>query len=155
MASKTILALDPGTAETAYLILDRGVPVEHEKLPNLAILGVIDCFCEQQTAPVHIVAEDFQSYGLPVGREVYRTVVWLGRYIQRAYEQKVDITLVYRSQIKKHHCPGKKANDAIIRAAMIKRFGEPGKKSAPGPTFGVTADEWSALAIAAWYEDTH
>ena len=63
------------------------------------------------------------------------------------------VALVYRRDVKLFHCQTVRANDANIRAAIIDRFGPGkekaiGKKSAPGPLYGIKGDEWSALAVA-------
>ncbi len=40
-----------------------------------------------------------------------------------------------------------------IRQALIDRFGPPGKKKAPGATYGLSGDMWSALAVAVTFTD--
>jgi hypothetical protein len=41
-----------------------------------------------------------------------------------------------------------KAKDANIRQALIDKIGPQGTKKDPGPTYGISKDVWSALAIA-------
>jgi hypothetical protein len=56
--------------------------------------------------------------------------------------------MVKRMKVKMHLCGNSRAKDGNIRQALIDRLGAPGKKKAPGPTFGVVADQWQALALA-------
>jgi hypothetical protein len=97
-----------------------------------------------------LAVEMIASYGMPVGREVFETCLWIGRFIEawgRQYQ------LIYRKDVKIFHCESVRATDANIRASLIDRFG-PGKvkaigtKKAPGPLYGIKGDEWSALAVA-------
>ncbi len=97
--------------------------------------------------------EMIASYGMAVGREVFETCVWIGRF-QEAIEQHGGLVrLIYRRDVKLYHCQSARANDANIRAALIDRYG-PGReraigiKRSPGPLFGIKADVWSALAVA-------
>jgi hypothetical protein len=64
---------------------------------------------------------------------------------------------LYRSVVRGHlRCM--KGGDAAVRAALIERFGPfkedaIGKKSKPGPLFGIASHEWSALALAVtWFD---
>jgi len=41
-----------------------------------------------------------------------------------------------------------KAKDTNIRQALIDMIGPQGKKSCPGPTFGMSSHTWAALAVA-------
>ena len=52
-----------------------------------------------------------------------------------------------------HLCGSAKAKDSNIRQAIIDRYGgDPkrciGTKKAPGPLYGISADQWAALALA-------
>lgn len=150
----TVLAIDPGNERSAFVefdgttILDRGIG------DNDAVLKIITA--RRRVARVtHLAVEMIASYGMAVGREVFDTCVWIGRYIQ-AWDG--PHTLVYRRDVKLHLCGQARAKDANIRAALIDRFG-PGKERAigkvktPGPLYGVVADQWAALAVAVTYTD--
>jgi hypothetical protein len=105
-----------------------------------------------------VVIEKIQSFGMPVGAEVFDTCVWIGRFIQVTPDPPA-VRLVGRQEVKLHHCHSARAKDSNIRQAMIDRFG-PGKdkaigrKASPGPLHGVRKDIWSALAIACYHLDT-
>ena len=93
---------------------------------------------------------------MPVGREVFETVYWIGRFAQAA--QPVEHTLVSRGAVKMHLCGSKRAKDSNIRQALIDRFGGSaaiGRKADPGPLYGISGDVWSALAVAVTWYDTY
>lgn len=101
-----------------------------------------------------LAIEMIASYGMPVGREVFETCVWIGRFIEA---WGGPYTLVYRKDVKLHLCGQPRAKDSNIRQALIDRYGGKdravGKKATPGPLYGVSADVWSALAIAVTFAD--
>jgi hypothetical protein len=86
------------------------------------------------------------SYGMAVGREVFETCVWIGRFIQA--RQPMQHELIYRRDVKIHLCGSPRAKDANIRQSLLDKFGEVGTKKNPGPLFGVKSHVWSALAVA-------
>ncbi len=149
----SILAIDPGNELSAFVILSGSQLVEFGKVENQALLERLPYFAA--TAD-HLAIEMIASYGMPVGAEVFETVRWIGRF-EQAWGSSV--TLVYRREVKLHLCGVANAKDGNIRQALIDRFG-PGREKAiglkrsPGPLFGVSADVWSALAIAVTYSDS-
>lgn len=145
-----ILALDPGTTQTAYVHIVGGIPISHAIVPNERIVGEL---LSSPMADELLAVEAVASYGMPVGAEVFRTVWWAGRFVQAYGGPFVE---VYRREVKLHLCASAKANDASIRCAILDRFGGKekavGRKAAPGPLYGIRADEWAALAVGlvAW-----
>lgn len=143
-----ILAIDPGPIESAYLVLENGNPLEFGKQPNDWIME----FLEEDHVEQHLAVEMIASYGMPVGREVFETCVWIGRFIQAWGGSH---TLVYRRDVKLYLCNSARAKDGNVRAALIDKYGGKdkaiGKKATPGPLYGVSADVWSALAVAVTY----
>jgi hypothetical protein len=155
----SVLAIDPGTEQSAWVHLREGAVVRFGLEPN----RVVRRRCEEaQTWGIDAVAiEMVASYGLPVGSEVFDTVVWIGRFLEsliRCNIPETDIVLMKRQEVKLHLCHSPKANDATIRQALIDRYG-PGKEKAvgvkanPGPLYHIKADIWSALAIAVTHWD--
>lgn len=146
-----ILAIDPGTIESAfvvletedYTILDKG-KVANAELIDLVKTGYFDM----------LAIEGFQSFGMPVGKEVFETAYYIGRLVQIAEDMGSNVRMVYRSEVKMHHCLTPRAKDANIRQVMLDRFGAQGTKKNPGMTYGVSKDMWSALAIATFIADT-
>lgn len=151
-----ILAIDPGNEQSAYVLYGSGRLIEFGKLDNVALLnrvcGASEGFDSLTSARV-LAIEMIASYGMPVGREVFETCVWIGRLVQAWGGPH---TFVYRRDIKLHLCGNARAKDGNVRQALIDLFGGKdkaiGKKATPGPLYGVSADVWSALAVAVTYE---
>lgn len=156
----TILAIDPGNTFSGYALIDPVTcrPLQVGKVPNAEVLELI-----RMTSYDHLSIEMIASYGMAVGKEVFDTCVWIGRFIQR-HEDRVaewaDYSLVYRREVKLHHCHSSKAKDANITQALVDRFayGEPnrgkGTKASPGWFYGFSADIWQAYALAVHTADT-
>jgi len=87
------------------------------------------------------------SYGMPVGKEVFETCVWIGRFMQ-VWHDPDAVRLIYRRDVKLHLCGSARAKDGNIRQALIDKLGPQGTKKAPGPTYGVKSHAWAALALA-------
>lgn len=147
----TILAIDPGTTESAFLqfnphqgILARGI------VSNASLLSML-CAREHQsdTCAIEMIA----SYGMAVGKEVFNTVLWIGRFYERAAEM-MPVRLVYRKDIKLDLCGSARAKDGNIRQALIDIYGAPGTKKLPGGTYGISSHLWSALAVAHYASKT-
>jgi hypothetical protein len=140
----SIIAIDPGTTQSALLVWD-GRSVSFPRIvDNHIMLQWL-----RSTAPhMPLAIEMVACYGMAVGREVFETCLMVGR-VQEVWESKMlDCTLVYRKDVKMHLCGSMKAKDPNIRQALIDRFGNVGTKKNPGPLYGVSSHLWSALAIA-------
>lgn len=141
-----ILSLDPGTSQTAFLVWDKGI-VEFGILPNEEMLSRIK---ENNFGGAELCAiEWIASYGMPVGKEVFETCLFIGRMIERV---RMPYKLIYRKDVKMFLCGTMRAKDANVRQALIDLVGVQGTKKNPGPTFGITSHTWSALAIALYAE---
>jgi hypothetical protein len=163
-----VLAIDPGNVESGYALIDLASrrPVEVAKAPNEEVLDRLLELCigdpwEEEPGVQHIAVEMVASYGMSVGKDVFETCVWIGRFQQLAdvYAAKVPCDLIVRKDVKMHHCGSTKANDSNIAQALIDRFapGEPnrgkGTKAAPGFFYGFRADIWQAYALAVLVAD--
>ena len=144
------IGVDPGCKETAWVLLADGMPVDHGKCENETLLKAIwEGFDLSDIMAIEMIA----SYGMPVGKEVFETCLWIGRFKEAWVHRGGRVRLIYRRDVKLFHCETSRANDANIRAALIDRYG-PGKdlavgvKAKQGPLYGIKADEWSALAVA-------
>lgn len=71
------------------------------------------------------------SYGMAVGKEVFETCVWIGRFIEIAIFKNIEVEYIYRKDEKMNLCNSMKAKDSNIRQALIDRFGEVGTKKNP------------------------
>lgn len=150
-----ILAIDPGSAESAYAYIDAETcrPIDVGKVSNydlreMLLAGSFDA----QFGAIEMVA----SYGMAVGAEVFETCVWIGRFLEASGCGLADI---YRRDVKLHHCHSGKANDSNITQALVDRFakGQPnrgkGTKADPGWFYGFRADIWQAYALAVLVAD--
>lgn len=139
------LAIDPGTAESAWVEYDadRDVPLGFGKEPNVVVRDLV----KTSTADT-LVVEQIQSYGMAVGQEVFTTVWWSGRFVEawpRGYQ------MLARRDVKLHLCNSARAKDANVRRALLDRWGGDGAKGTkanPGPLYGVSGDVWAALGVA-------
>lgn len=146
-----ILAIDPGNALSAFVLYEDGKPHHFGKIANEGLLEIV-----RDDAYDVLAIEMIASYGMAVGREVFETCVWIGRYIQAG---RTAHELVYRRDVKLHLCGNARAKDANIRQALIDRYGGKekaiGKRASPGPLYRLRADAWAALAVAVTYSETH
>jgi hypothetical protein len=161
-----VLAIDPGSEQSAYVLYDcesREV-IEHRKAPNHEVMDRI--YLKPSAGfdelPDKCVIEMVASYGMAVGREVFETCVWIGRYFEawRIMTESESPSLMVRRDVKMHLCARNNAKDPNIRQALIDKFG-PGKdraigrKANPGPLYGISGDCWAALAVAVTFAETH
>ncbi|MGA0608852.1 hypothetical protein [Caldimonas sp. KR1-144] len=145
----TILAIDPGTTESGWCRYGLGKVIESGVEPNDAMLTRL----YQRVGFDLLAIEMVASYGMAVGREVFETCVWIGRF-QQQFAEPGKVRLVYRKDVKLHLCGSPRAKDSNIRQALIDRLGAPGTKRAPGGTYGVKSHAWPALAVAVTVSDS-
>lgn len=143
-----VLAIDPGNEESAYVLLDKETykPLEFGKVDNTRLLMLL-LELEYQELAIEMIA----SYGMPVGKEVFDTCVWIGRFIQ--IRQCPDFEYIYRKEEKINLCGSMKAKDSNIRQALIDRFGVVGTKKNQGWFYGFKKDIWAAYAVGVTYLD--
>lgn len=153
-----ILAIDPGNEESAYCYIDEETykPCKFGKVSNKEVSRVICFGPPYDNAVIEMVA----SYGMPVGREVFETCVWIGRFTQRILcDSGIEPDYIYRMDEKMNLCHSAKARDNNIVQALIDRFapGVPNKgkgtKKNPGWFYGFKADIWQAYAVGVTYLD--
>lgn len=148
-----IMAIDPGTTQSAWVQYDTHLrrSVLAHKWDNEDLLRYLrNKMGSARTECAELVVEEIASYGMPVGRDVFHTCFWTGRFIE-AWAGK--FTLITRMKIKIALCHNARAKDGNIRQALIDRIGPQGTKKNPGPTYGISGDMWSALAVAVAYAD--
>lgn len=150
-----VLGLDPGTNESTMVRFD-GEHVEGVWTgPNDDAIGHLLAAKKQSI----LVVEEFESYGMAVGREVFRTIRWAGNFEMAWKVGGGRVEFLPRRIVKQHICHTTRATDANIRTELIDRFGGPekaiGKKASKGPLYGVKSHAWAALAVAVTYWDQH
>jgi len=150
-----VIAVDPGPTESAWLVYNRktgGIrafaKVPNEKLVELLRSGLADDI-------EAVVLESVESFGMPVGRDVFETVYWSGIFAEAVHP--LPVYRIGRKAVKLALCGSARAKDPNIRAALIDRYGGQdvaiGRKAHPGQLYGISGDVWSALAVAvAWSE---
>lgn len=157
-----ILGIDPGNEETAFCLVDSQLrPVRFAKLSNeMAYCEMVEAIVNHTLSDnIHVACEMIASYGMPVGKEVFDTCVWIGQLKERL--KMYDFEYIYRKDEKMTICHSMKASDANITQALIDRFapGVPnhgkGRKAAPGWFYGFRADIWQAYAVAVTYHDMY
>ena len=146
-----ILAIDPGTDQSGWARLGwDGQPEGFGITSNLELLDI----AEGMSGKVEGVAiEMIASYGMPVGREVFETCVYIGRLIEVIGD--IHCRKVYRRQVKSHLCHSAKAKDGNIRQAILDRYPRTGggktpqigTKAQPGPLYGVKSHVWAAIGV--------
>ena len=149
-----VLAIDPGNRQSAWCMIDGETlkPLSFGKEENQVVLTAV-----QHLSYDSIVIERVASYGMAVGRDVFETCEWVGRFTQAA---RVPPDYVYRQEEKLHICGDSRAKDTNIRRALIDRFSQhdlkngKGTKKNPDWFYGFSADVWQAYAVAVTYVET-
>lgn len=149
----TVLAIDPGNIQSAFVLWDGEHILDKGDLPNEEIRLIIKRSGNLICPPV-LAIEQIKSYGMSVGESIFETCVWTGRFMQTWIDAgENDLVRIPRLEVKVHLCKSARANDGNVRQALIDRIGEPGRKKAPGPTYGCSGDIWAALAVGVTVHD--
>ena len=155
---KKIIAIDPGTTETAFVICNlannnKPIIENAKKWNNADVINHIQSCKNFDKMLIEMVA----CYGMPVGKSVFETVLFIGRLIQICKDRKLDCELVYRKDIKMSICGTTRAKDSNIAQALVDKYAPmvsnhgKGTKKVPGYFFGFKADIWQAFAIVDFY----
>lgn len=161
---RPIFAIDPGPVESGFVqALYEGKTVKHVyghgKYQNQQIADFLRA--NYRRSESEIAVEMIASYGMAVGREVFETCVWIGRFLEAAgIPQAIAARhLVYRLEEKQTLCHSTKAKDSNIIQALVDKYapGQPnhgkGTKKTPGFFYGFSRDAWQAMAVAVtWLE---
>ncbi len=124
----TILAIDPGTTESAYVFYREGGILSFEKIPNRAMTAIADI--AGRGGADRMAIEMPACYGMTVGKSVFETCRWVGIFQHAFGLSKTHI--VYRKAQNKeegiegvcmHLCHNNRAKDPNVRQAIIDRYG--------------------------------
>lgn len=159
--NRRIIAIDPGDQVSGYVVVEhdgREITrvVDNGKVSNDDIYSVI---ADNHNADMAI--EMVASYGMAVGKNVFDTCVWIGRFMEYADLVGYCYKQIYRKEEKITLCNSLKAKDANIRQALIDRYapntsnGGKGTKKEPGFFYGFKSDIWAAMAVAVTYFDMY
>ena len=152
-----VIAVDPGNERSAVVVWDGEAVLDKLHTANDFVLTYLRRRSAETVWPCVIEMIGHYGTGMPAGKTVFDTCVWIGRFMQAYGADRVETIL--RPTIKTHICGSARAKDANVRQALIDRFGgnekAVGRKSQPGPLYGIKADEWQALALACTWRETN
>lgn len=148
-----LIAIDPGNEQSGWVLFTGRAVHSCGVMPNDELLQRLRG--DWRVLGDALAIEMIASYGMPVGREVFQTCVWIGRF-QQAWQAPELVRLVYRRDVKLHLCGTSRAKDANIRQALLDLFPRTGggatpqigTKGKPGPLYGVSSHAWPALGVA-------
>ena len=158
---RKLLAIDPGTIQSAFVLWDGRKIFNADIRPNQLIIQYI-----YEANHERFVMEKVESYGMPVGATVFDTVFWSGRFVEAhlfaadedaQVQSDKDYYRMPRREVKLHLCNSARAKDGNIRQALIDRFGPITTKKNPNPVHGdvkIRKDIWAAFALAVTWWDT-
>lgn len=153
-----ILAIDPGNTHSGYALIDRHCrPLDAGKPANETLLRLLPELVHDARPVIELIGH--YGTGMPAGRTVFDTCIWIGRFVQVL--DPLPVPLILRATVKSHLCGSARANDANVVQALVDRFayGRPnrgkGTKKDPGFFHGFHHDLWQAYALAVHYADTH
>ena len=116
-----ILALDPGSQNTAWVLYDGGEPLEWKTQPNDEVRAMLSGIAQMsQSHPDMLAVEYMRPRGMPTSQDEMDTMFELGRMVQAWGRNWKPIS---RHEVKVHICGQGNASDANIRAALIDRYG--------------------------------
>ena len=152
----SILAIDPGNKESGWVIMDEKTlkPLLFGKDDNVNAVGLFS-----QWGVDKAVIERVACYGMPVGKEVFETCEWIGRFTEKLESHGVQVHYITRKDEKLNLCNSMQAKDSNIRRALIDRFAQhdlkngKGTKDNPDWFYGFKADIWAAYAVGVTWCD--
>lgn len=146
--TRAVLAIDPGSEQSAWVRVAHGIPVAFAKAPNHDVLDVVKLL-----APHDYIAIEWPHNAGPGGATILDTAAWAGRFLQRWNDAGGRTpALVYRNSIKAHLLGTTRGNDTAVRRAIIDRFvAEHGGRE---HLTGIANDVWQALACAIAFDET-
>lgn len=152
--TRTILAIDPGSTTSGWVLCDGIDVIDYGHSTNESMIS------EVPEKPFDLMIIEEITYGVRVGKEIMRTVLWSGAFMHAGILKDKQVRLLPRGTVKKTLCPGiRYPKDSHVSAAVRTRYPksgggarpEVGTSKKPGPLFGITDHCWQALAlIHAW-----
>lgn len=111
-----VLAIDPGSEKSGYVVLENGVPTEWGHWENMRLLFSLPDYNASDLLAIEYV----YLRGMKIYQQAVDTVFWVGRFAQ-AFPG--PFRLIDRKDEKMVLCGNTTANDTSIRIALIDRFG--------------------------------
>lgn len=174
-----IMAIDPGTTESAYVILDDQYQIlSADKVGNDVILSIIadapglDAVIIEDIEPRYS-STDRSAAGAVMGQSTIETIKAFGRFSWQAALRGLMVGSIFRRDERSCLIPTKrnglpplpetapKHADGQIRASLIRRFARHdkergrGTKANPDTFYGFRGDMWQAMAVGVtWLDQT-
>lgn len=152
-----ILSIDPGPVQSAYVIWDGEEIISKNIVENNKFLGFLKTYPKYNGSL--LVIEKVECFGMPVGKSIFDTVFWSGRFCEAIFSNGWSFFRVGRKDVKMHLCGNMRAKDSNITQALIDRFAPyernkgKGTKKNPGFFYGFKSDIWQAFALAVTFLD--
>lgn len=156
-----VLSIDPGNEYTGYVVLDDYYkPVEFGKIDNKSMLDTIIRLANDkaiQSALIEMIGH--YGTGMPAGRTVFDTCIWIGRFEQKLSDLEVPFDTVLRKVYTSALLGSPKAKDSNVIQYLIDRFAPytpnrgKGSKKEPGFFYGFSKDVWQAYCIGVYAVD--
>lgn len=172
-----IMAIDPGTTESAYVILDDQYQIiSADKVGNDVILSIIadapglDAVIIEDIEPRYS-STDRSAAGAVMGQSTIETIKAFGRFSWQAALRGLIVGSIFRRDERSCLIPTKrnglpplpetapKHADGQIRASLIRRFARHdkergrGTKANPDTFYGFHGDMWQAMAVGVTWLD--
>lgn len=172
-----IMAIDPGTTESAYVILDDQYQIlSADKVGNDVILSIIadapglDAVIIEDIEPRYS-STDRSAAGAVMGQSTIETIKAFGRFSWQAALRGLMVGSIFRRDERSCLIPTKrnglpplpetapKHADGQIRASLIRRFARHdqergrGTKANPDTFYGFCGDMWQAMAVGVTWLD--
>ena len=174
----TILAIDPGTTMSAYVLLgDDYTFLNAGKVANEVVAGEIiptpgvDRVVIEHMEPRFGGGGDRTAAGRVIGESSWETAYWIGEFRRMARLHALPVERVYRREERSCLIPSKRNRlpplpegtpahaDGQLRAALIRRFARHdlksgrGTKDNPDVFYGFAGDMWQAAAVGVTWLD--
>lgn len=172
-----IMAIDPGTTESAYVILDDQYQIlSADKVGNDVVLSIIadapglDAVIIEDIEPRYS-STDRSAAGAVMGQSTIETIKAFGRFSWQASLRGLMVGSIFRRDERFCLIPTKrnglpplpetapKHADGQIRASLIRRFARHdhergrGTKANPDTFYGFHGDMWQAMAVGVTWLD--
>lgn len=172
-----IMAIDPGTTESAYVILDDQYQIiSADKVGNDVVLSIIadapglDAVIIEDIEPRYS-STDRSAAGAVMGQSTIETIKAFGRFSWQAALRGLMVGSIFRRDERSCLIPTKrnglpplpetapKHADGQIRASLIRRFARHdqergrGTKANPDTFYGFHGDMWQAMAVGVTWLD--
>jgi hypothetical protein len=154
-----VIAIDPGSERSGLCVIEEDTykPILREKVLNDQLVDTVKCALGISTVVIEMVGH--YGTGMPAGKDVFDTCVWIGRFLEQFEIRRTPTHTLKRGDVKMHICGSMRANDATIRQALVDRFAPDatnhgkGTKREPGWFYGFSGDMWQAYALGVTYLD--